>query len=130
METAQDARHHFLRWLGLGVLPIVLTLALIDVGLRVHVAFWPDLVLSALVLWFGRRWMAGTLVTRSLGISLAIVLVLLPALLTAWTATGAGPIAALVFCLAVPVLLWDLFVRQPHKGRFARARAERRGLPE
>jgi Putative prokaryotic signal transducing protein len=119
----------FLQRLGYGVLPIALTLVLLDAGLRVRAAFWPALALGILVLWLGRDWMAATLVTRSLGISLAIVVLILPVLVTAWVVTGVSPIAALVFCLAIPVLLWDLFVSQPRKGRFSRARAERRGLP-
>ncbi|HTV15983.1 MAG TPA: hypothetical protein VME68_14780 [Acidobacteriaceae bacterium] len=115
---------------GYGLLPIVLALALLDAGLRVRAMFWPDLVLSALVLWFGRRWMAGTLLTRSAGISLGIVMVLLPVLLSDSAITGVGPIAALAGCLSIPVMLWDLFIRQPYKGRFSRARAERRGTPQ
>lgn len=127
---ASAGNGHLLERFGYGLLPIVLTLALLDTGVRVRATFWPDLVLSALVLWFGRRWMAGTLLTRSIGISLAIVLVLLPVLLPDSAITGAGPIAALAGCISLPVMLWDLFIRQPHKGRFARARAERRGIPQ
>lgn len=128
-ETVSGEEGHSLERLAYGVLPIVLALALLDAGLRVRAAFWPVFVLSAAVLWLGQRWMAGTLVTRSLGISLAATLVLLPALLTTWVVTSVAPIAELVSFLMLPVLLWDLFVRQPRRGRFSRARAERRGLP-
>jgi hypothetical protein len=132
METGRDlaGKGDLPRRLGCGALPVVLALALLDAGLRIHAAFWPALALSVLVLWFGRRWMAGTLLTRALGISVAIAVLLLPALATLVVfAFGIGTLLALVVCLLVPVLLWDLFVWQPHKGRFARARAERRGLP-
>lgn len=125
--TSEKTGGDFLQRLGYGILPVALTLALLDTGLRWRVAFWPALTLSLLVLWLGRRWMAATLLTRSLGISLAIVVLALPVLVTAWILTGVGPVAALVICLALPVMLWDLFVGQPHKGRFARARAERKG---
>lgn len=125
-ENASD----YLPRLGFGVLPIVLALALLDAGLRVRSLFWPDLVLTLAVLWFGRSWMARTFLTRSFGAGLAIVSILLPALLTVWDMTNVTPVVGLASCLLIPMWLWDLFVRQPHKGRFARARAERRGYEE
>ncbi len=44
-------------------------------------------------------------------------------------ALGLGLVLLPLFLLAVPFLVYDLFFRQPRKGRFARARAERRNLP-
>ena len=120
----------YLPRLGFGILPIVLALALLDAGLRVHALFWPDLVLTLAVLWFGRSWMTRTLLTRWFGAGLAIVAILLPALLTVWDMTNVTPVVGLASCLLIPIWLWDLFVRQPHKGRFARARAERRGYED
>jgi hypothetical protein len=120
----------FLERFGLGIVPVAFTLALLDAGLRVRAASWPSLALSLLVLWFGRRWMAATAITRALGISLAVLILLLPAMTAFAIALGFAQIVAPLGFIVVPVLLWDLFVRQPHKGRFARARAERRGLPQ
>jgi len=74
--------------------------------------------------------MTRTLLTRWFGAGLAIVAILLPALLTVWDMTNVTPVVGLASCLLIPIWLWDLFVRQPHKGRFARARAERRGYED
>jgi membrane protein implicated in regulation of membrane protease activity len=93
----------------------------------VRFAFWPAVILSAVALWLGRRWMAGMLITRCAGIALAVAVALVPALAAFFANLTLSLILMPAYLLLLPLLLWDLFVRQPHKGRFARARAERRG---
>ncbi len=114
-------------------LPILAAMAMLyvaslaDYGRVLHAG---AAALSGVVLWLGRRWMGTRTVTRWIRNFLGICAVFFAVL----GAFGFG----LSFVWAwLPVLLllaagmiYDLFVEQPHKGRFARARAERRGLPE
>lgn len=83
------------------------------------------LVLCAICLWLGWRWMKGTLIAKWIGFCfaawVAVRLVLFPFTIS---------VALLPFLLLlIPIALYDLFILQPWKGRFARARAERRGIP-
>jgi hypothetical protein len=66
--------------------------------------------------WF-TKW-AGRLLAAYLGLALALI--------PFGILFTLGQTLMSLLIMAVPVLLWDLFVRQPHRGRFARARAERR----
>ncbi|MGC2636091.1 MAG: hypothetical protein WA294_02860 [Acidobacteriaceae bacterium] len=88
------------------------------------------LLVCAITLGVGRRWMQGASFTRWAGRILALYLALGLVLLGFAVTLTFGEILFVLALLAVPVWLWDLFVRQPHKGRFARARAERRGYEE
>jgi hypothetical protein len=119
--------------LGYGFLPIAIATGLLYVAcLPGYTALvrWSGLALAAASLWLGRKWIAGTRITRWAGAYLAIF----TAFAAVLGAFGFGvafswvilPLAALVALGA----LGDLFVGQPHKGRFARARAERRGVPQ
>jgi hypothetical protein len=113
-----------------GAGPLALVVGMLAVGFRVKPASLPAILLSLGVLWRGWRWVGGTLLTRSLGIGLGVMVGLLPALIAfglVFDLRGALMPACL---LALPVLLWDLFVRQPQKGRFARAREARRPMVE
>jgi hypothetical protein len=100
-------------------------LAVLDVGQRFRWAFWPAFVACAAALWWGRRWMASTVLTRTVGIAFAILMGLLPALFLVMPALTVEPLIGILFCLSIPLLLWDFFVVQPHRGRFARAREAR-----
>lgn len=124
----QRGERGFWRRFALGTLPILAGLGEFDVGLRYRWAFWPAYAACAAGLWLGRRWIASTVLTRAVGIAFAILLGLLPALVLTMTALVFGPLIGFLFCLTIPVLLWDFFVVQPRKGRFERAREERRGV--
>lgn len=84
------------------------------------------LILCALCLALGWRWIKATLLTKWIGLCLAAWAILNLALLGFGTSVSPLPFLFLL----VPLALYDLFIRQPWKGRFARARAERRGEPE
>lgn len=86
--------------------------------------------LCAVALWLGWRWMHGTFVTKWAGRLLAAYLALGLVLFAFAIVLTIGQVVLLIFLMAIPALLWDLFVWQPHKGRFTRARAARRGLPQ
>jgi hypothetical protein len=87
-------------------------------------------VFCAIVLGLGWRWMQGTFATKWAGRMLAAYLVLGLVLITFAISVAFSQMLVLILLMAIPAFVWDLFVWQPHKGRFARARAERRGLPE
>jgi hypothetical protein len=84
------------------------------------------LIVCAISLWAGRGWMKATLITKWTGICLAAYVVVSLAFLPFTSSLTLLPF----FFLLLPLAAYDLFVQQPWKGRFARARAERRGLPE
>jgi membrane protein implicated in regulation of membrane protease activity len=110
-----------------GSAPVGIVVGLLFLGVTVQLAFWPAVIVGIVVLWLGRRWLAGTMVTRCAGIALAVAVGPVPALAAFFANLTLSLILMPAFLLLLPLLLWDLFVRQPHKGRFARARAERRG---
>lgn len=95
-----------------------------------HFVPWMALAGSAAVLALGWRWLAVSVPSRIAGAYLGFA----TAFLAVLRAFGFGAdfwwVALPAVFLAVVALLYDLFVWQPHKGRFARARAERRGWPE
>jgi hypothetical protein len=88
------------------------------------------LLFCAITLGLGWRWMRGASLTRWAGRLLAVYLALGLVFLGVGVTLTFGEILFVLALLSAPVWLWDLFVRQPHKGRFARARAERRGYEE
>ncbi|HEY6445277.1 MAG TPA: hypothetical protein VIY53_02380 [Acidobacteriaceae bacterium] len=88
------------------------------------------LLFCAITLGVGWRWMQSASLTRWAGRILAIYLAVGLVLLGFAVTLTFGEILFLLALLAAPIWLWDLFVRQPHKGRYARARAERRGYEE
>lgn len=94
-------------------------------------ADYPDtlivVALCGIALGLGWRWMRGTFVTKWAGRLLAGYVGLVLVLFTLGIALAFSSVLFLPFLLALPFILYDLFVGQPHKGRFARARAERRG---
>jgi hypothetical protein len=91
---------------------------------------WGGLVLSGVALGLGWRWMAGTAITRWVGAYLAICTAFFAVLAAFGFAVEFVWVGMPVVILTFAAGLYDLFVWQPHKGRFARARAERRGMPE
>lgn len=91
---------------------------------------WIALAGSAAVLLLSRRWLAATGPARVAGAYLAFATVFMAVLRAFGFSTDFWWVALPAVFAAVVGLLYDLFVWQPHKGRFARARAERRGWPE
>ena len=119
--------------LAKGAVPISLAMGfLYFAGRAGHggVVRWGGLLLSGIALGLGWRWMAGTAITRWVGAYLAICTVFFAVLAAFGFAVEFVWVGLPVVLLAFVAALYDLFVWQPHKGRFARARAERRGLPE
>ncbi len=86
-------------------------------------------VVCGIVLWLGWGWVRRNVVAKLVGVVLTAYLVLILGLLALGIALRIGLVLLLLFLVALPFLVYDLFFRQPHKGRFARARAARRGLP-
>jgi hypothetical protein len=129
----RDDRRNSKEGFLLGALPILASVGLLYVaslegyGRVVHVS---AALLSGAALWLGWRRMTASLVTRWVGNFLAIC----TAFFVVLGAFGFGVAFAWagmpVLGVLVIGILYDLFVWQPHKGRFARARAERRGMPE
>lgn len=91
---------------------------------------WIALAGSAAVLGFGWRWLSATVPARIAGAYLGFATVFLAVLRAFGFGADFWWVAIPAVFLAVVAVLYDLFVWQPHKGRFARARAERRGWPE
>lgn len=113
------------------ILPILLSLGLLyAAGEPRPVTAWIALALSGAVLWLGRRWIAALSLARIAGAWLAFATVLLAVLRGFGFTSNFWWVSLPVAFLAIVGTLYDLFVWQPHKGRFARARAERRGSPE
>lgn len=83
--------------------------------------------LCGIALGVGWPWVRGTFVTKWAGRLLALYVGLVLVLFSLGISLAFSSVLFLPFLLALPVILYDLFVQQPHKGRFARARAERRG---
>jgi hypothetical protein len=118
-----------------GATPVAIVLGLLYVLSRNRSAdgagdWLAELVITALccfTLWAGWRWLQGTFVTKWAGRLLATYLGLGLVLFTLGIVLAFSMTLFLPFLLALPFILYDLFVWQPHKGRFARARAERRG---
>ncbi len=117
-----------------GTVPVLAVLGLLDALSREPRQNLLDGILvealCALVLWLAWRWMQGTFVTKWAGRFLAAYLALGLVLFAFAVTLTIGEIVLAIVLMAIPALLWDLFVWQPHKGRFARARAARRGLPQ
>lgn len=131
MDSAGGVRTRRGRRAWKGILPILLSLGLLyAAGEPRPATAWIALVLSGAVLWLGRRWMAALTLTRIAGVYLAFATAFLAVLRVFGFTSNFWWVALPVAFLAVVGTLYDLFVWQPHKGRFARARAERRGWPE
>ena len=123
------------------VLPLLISLALLYVAAEPRPALaqpalawtalsWTALALSAAVLLLARRWIAPPLMARIAGIYLAFATVFFAVLRAFGFSLDFWWMALPAIFLAIVGLLYDLFVWQSWKGRFARARAERRGWPE
>jgi hypothetical protein len=123
----------FAQRLGYGVLPIAIATGLLylaELPRYTALVRWCALGLTAATLWLGRHWMAGVSITRWAGIYLAIVTAFIGVLGAFGFSVAFSWVILPLLLLVVAGTLADLFVAQPHKGRFARARAERRGLPQ
>lgn len=113
------------------MLPLLLSLALLYLAADPRPAVsWTALALSAVVLLLTRRSIAARLLTRITGIYLAFATVFFAVLRAFRFTVDFWWMALPAIFLAIVGLLYDLFVWQSWKGRFARARAERRGWPE
>lgn len=114
-----------------GALPVAIVLGLLYAQTRQTRESLLDSILvllfSAITLGLGWRWMQDTFLPRWIGRLLEVYLALGLLFLGVGVTLTFAEILFVLALLVVPVWLWDLFVRQPHKGRFARARAERRG---
>jgi preprotein translocase subunit SecG len=85
-------------------------------------------VASAVVLWFGWRSVRRNVLTRWVAIVLAAYLALVLGLFAIGMAIRVALFLFVALLIAVPVIAYDLLFRAPFKGRFQRARAERRHL--
>jgi hypothetical protein len=135
MEGAegQSGRSDFAARLGYGILPVAIATGLLYVACLpgyTPLLRWGALALTALTLWLGRRWIAVTRITRWAGIYLAIYTVFAVALGAFGFDVGFSWVMVPLMLLIVVGALGDLFISQPYKGRFSRARAERRGMPQ
>ena len=84
------------------------------------------LALSGAVLWFGWTSVRKSKGTRWFGILLAVYIAMLLGIFAMALIIRVGLLLFPVFLIAVPLMVYDLLFRAPHKGRFERARAERR----
>ncbi|HKO14480.1 MAG TPA: hypothetical protein VJV22_21110 [Acidobacteriaceae bacterium] len=113
------------------VAPLLASLALLYLAADPRPALaWTSLVLSAAVLLLARRSIAALLLTRIAGIYLGFATVFFAVLRAFGFTVDFWWMALPAIFLAIVGVLYDLFVWQSWKGRFARARAERRGWPE
>ena len=116
--------------LGWGFLPLIIVCLL----LRGLVMSSPsdrtvDVIVFAacgIVLWLGWSAIRRNILTRWLGILLAIFVGLFFGLLALGIAVGFAFVLFPLLLLAFPFVVYDLFFRAPAEGRFARAREERR----
>mgnify|MGYP001111305014 CR=1 FL=1 len=88
------------------------------------------LVLSGLVLWFGWDSVRRSRGTRWFGVLLALYIGSLMGIFAIALIIRVGLLFFPLLLLALPLLIYDLLFRAPFKGRFERARAERRHLHE
>lgn len=116
---------------GVALIPVLLSLGLLYLAAGPgRFAPWLALAGSAAVLALGRRWLGATVPARIAGVYLGFATAFMAVLRAFGFSADFWWIAIPAVFLAIVALLYDLFVWQPHKGRFARARAERRGWPE
>jgi hypothetical protein len=85
--------------------------------------------LCAAILWLGWSWVRRSVVTKWIGLLLTVLLTLVLGLVVLGLTLQLGLLLLLLLLLTIPFLVYDLFFRQPHKGRFSRARAERKNIP-
>lgn len=120
----------FLLRLARGLVPIALALGIVYATAaqtrRNPLLAVAILILCGICLWLGRPWMKAILITKWIGLCLAAYVMVNLALVALSVAATPMPFLFLL----VPLAAYDLFVAQPWKGRFARARAERRGIPD
>lgn len=131
-ERHGAAQPGFASALMMGALPALISMGFLYIaGLEGHgvLVRWGGLALSGVALFLGRRWMTGTAITRWISTYLAGCTVFFAVLAAFGFAVEFVWVGMPVVILALAAGLYDLFVWQPYKGRFARARAERRGLP-
>jgi len=117
-----------------GMVPVAIALGMLYVAGfgagRGNAATWAALLTAAVALLSARRWIARTAMTKWAGVYLAMCTAFFIVLRAFGFAVEFRWIATPGVLLLLVGFLYDLFVWQPHKGRFARARAERRGWPE
>lgn len=84
------------------------------------------LALSGVVLWFGWTSVRQSRGTRWFGILLAAYIASWFGIFAMALVIRVGLLLFPVLLIAVPLMVYDLLFRAPYKGRFERARAERR----
>jgi uncharacterized membrane protein len=125
-ETSHPTPGVLLRLLK-GLVPIAVMLAIVyapGARMRSTLEHFAVLILCAICFGLGRRWLKATLLTKWIGFCFAAWVIVSLALLP-FVSVTLPPF----FFLLLPFAAYDLFVAQPWKGRFARARAQRRGFP-
>ena len=116
---------------GMALIPVMVSLGLLYIAAGPgRLVGWIALAGSAAVLALGRRLLAATVPARIAGVYFGFATGFMVVLRAFGFSADFWWIAIPAVFLAIVALLYDLFVWQPHKGRFARARAERRGWPE
>jgi hypothetical protein len=111
-----------------GAVPIIVVFFLLTLGVKAAVSVATYVVISVIccaILWFGRNWLRGTLVTKWIGFLLAIYASLVPGLLALGFALRISIVFIVVLFLALPFFIYDLLFRQPGKGRIASERESR-----
>jgi hypothetical protein len=118
----------------MGVVPLVIVCVLLW-GLSVEASPNPIITLVVLaacgiVLWFGWSSIRRNIGTKLFGGLLALCLGIILGLFVLEIAVGIALRLSVVlfplFIVALPLVVYDLLFRSPFKGRFERARAERR----
>jgi hypothetical protein len=119
----------FMRRLAKGTLPIVIACAILSiVGMKprapsglVLAAF----VASGLVLWLGWSYIRRNIVTKWLGLILVLYLGLVLGLSVLGVVLGISLLLFPIFCVALPLVIYDLVFRAPIKGGPAPEGADR-----
>lgn len=86
-------------------------------------------VACALVLWFGWNSIRRNLATKWLSLPLIILVGLVLGMFVFGLALGVAVNLCAALLLALPYLVYDLFFRQPNKGRIEHERSEGHDLP-
>jgi hypothetical protein len=84
------------------------------------------LALSGVVLWFGWTSVRRSRGTRWFGILFDVYIASLLGIFAMALVIRVGLLLFPILLIAVPLMVYDLLFRAPYKGRFERARAERR----
>jgi hypothetical protein len=117
----------FLRF-GKGALPLFVVCILFSMGGYNHgpIIALSSLAAAGVVLWVGWSSICSNLVTKWLGVILALYIGLVVGLLALGVAIRVSLILFPLLLVGVPVLAYDLLFRAPSAGRLERAGTEKR----